>query len=289
MIGMKGVDFGKSVASSMRPGNGRVAGAGEARARGKDRSKPALPGQASNRCKSVRIGKILDPEPNRELDWALVFSIAESARSVGFLHPIAVRKIQIEKKGKIRTTTVLVAGAHRLAAARHLEYERVDCLYVDFDDDTSVQLVQIGEDLFRKRLTVLRQAELVTKWYELVAKDLIYGQVDRKNKRGRPPSGTSRIARDLFGMTADAWRKKRQRTKQIARIQPEAKQAAIDAGLDDNQQALFAIAAAKGRKAQLTKVATLAQVTGEAHETAGDGDAARPDKAGSSEFDSGKT
>lgn len=120
-----------------------------------------------------------------------------------------------------------------------------------------MQLVQ-WEDLFRKHVTVLRQAELVTKWYELVSKDYVYGQVDRKNKRGRPPSGTSRIARDLpLGTTVEARRKIIQRAKRIARIKPEAKQAAIDAGLDNNQRALLAIAAKSGRKAQLRKVAKL--------------------------------
>jgi hypothetical protein len=98
--------------------------------------------------------------------------------------------------------TVLVAGAHRLAAARHLSYERIKCVYIDYDDETSVQLVQVGEDLFRKHVTVLRQAEQVTKWYELVSKDYVYGQVDRKNKRGRPPSGALRPAKHQPGRPA---------------------------------------------------------------------------------------
>jgi ParB-like chromosome segregation protein Spo0J len=204
------------------------------------------------------------------------------------LQPIAVREQKIERKGKLRIRIVLVAGAHRLAAARHLQYERVDCIYVDFEDEASVQLVQIGEDLFRKHLTVLRQAELVTKWYELVAKDSIYGQVDRENKRGRPPNGTSKIARDLFGITVDAWRKKLRRAKGIARIQPEAKQAAVDAGLDDNQQALLTIAAVKGRKAQLRKVAKLAHPSDKLHGPAADtdDDAAQSDKPSSDKLHS---
>jgi ParB-like nuclease domain len=154
--------------------------------RGRDK---VLPGQAVHRCKSVRVSKILDPEPDRELDWALVFSITESARTIGFLHPIAVREHHIERKGKLQTKTVLVAGAHRLAAARRLDYERIDCIYIEYHDDTTVKLVQIGEDLFRKQLTVLRHAELLTEWYRLVSKDFVYGQFDRKNKRGRPPNG----------------------------------------------------------------------------------------------------
>jgi ParB-like chromosome segregation protein Spo0J len=253
----------------------------------------ALPGQAVNRCKSVRASKVLDPEPDRELDWALVSSIVESARTIGLLHPIAVRKLEIEKKGEIRTRTVLVAGAHRLAAARRLGYERIDCIYVDYDDDASVQLVQIGEDLFRKHLTVLRHAELLTKWYELASKDFVYGQVDRKHRRGRPPTGTSRMLRDMPpGLSLEAWRMKLRRAKRIARIEPEAKQAAIDAGLDDNQDALLAIAAANGRKAQLRKVAKLAPPLGGGHHTpakpAVGGNAARTETPDSEQADSEK-
>lgn len=160
------------------------------------------------RCKSLPIGKILDPEPDRELDHDVVSSMVKSARTIGILHPIAVRKIQTKRKGKLRTKTVLVAGAHRLEAARCLRYERIDCIYIDYDDDTTVKLVQIGEDLFRKHLTILRGAELFAKWYELVSKDNVYGQVDWKNKLGRPPSGVSKIARDVpLGGSTEAKRK----------------------------------------------------------------------------------
>ena len=68
---------------------------------------------------------------------------AESARTIGFLHPIAVRKVQIKKRSKLRTEIVLVAGAYRLEAARYLGHERIECKFVYYDDDPSVQSVQI--------------------------------------------------------------------------------------------------------------------------------------------------
>jgi hypothetical protein len=82
----------------------------------------------------------------------------------------------------------------------------------------------------------------------------------------------------------DAWRKKLRRAQQIARIQPEAKQAAIDAGLHDNQQALLAVAAAEGRKAQVRKVARLAQRSGDAQEAAAE-PAAKGNAAASEQSD----
>jgi ParB-like chromosome segregation protein Spo0J len=265
------LDLGE--ASTARPDDDRAS----------DRKKADLPGREADRCRSIRLSRILDPEPDRELDWALVSSIAESARTIGLLHPIAVREVQIKRKSKTRTKTVLVAGAHRLEAARHLGYERIQCLFLDYNDDSTAQVVQVGENLFRKHLTVLRHAELITKWYELVSKDYVYGQVDRKNKRGRPPKGTSRILRDLpVGTTIEARRKILARARKIARIQPEAKQAAIDAKLDNNQQALLAIAAMDGRKAQLKKVAKLTKSSADQQHKRDD---ANPDSEGSEEAD----
>ena len=113
------------------------------------------------------------------------------------------------------------------------------------------------------------------KWYNLVSKNDISGQVDRKSKRGRPPGGNSKAARNLpIGRSVQARRKMIQRARKIGRIQPEAKQAAISAGLADNQEALLAIAAASGRKAQLRKVAKL---TGPSDNQRDIGDATEPD------------
>jgi ParB-like chromosome segregation protein Spo0J len=227
------------------------------RRRERDNSQPALPGQAAHRYRSVRVDRIIDPERDRKLDHDHVCAIAESAEIIGFLHPIAVRSVEIKKGSKVRTKTVLVAGALRLEAARFLDRDRIDCIYVD-GDETFVQLVQIGEDLFRKQITVLRRSELLAQWYDLISKDFS-GQVGQKSKLGRPPGGVSRAARNLpIGRSEQARRKIIRRGRMIARLRPQTKVAVISAGLDDNQQALLTIAKCQGRRAQLNKVALLA-------------------------------
>ena len=89
----------------------------------------------------------------------------------------------------------------------------------------------------------------------------ISGQPGRKSKRGRPGGGISLIARQVpaIGRTGEARRKIISRFTKIAEISPEAKEAARKARLDNNQGALLKIAKAGGRKAQLRKVAELAQ------------------------------
>jgi ParB family chromosome partitioning protein len=180
------------------------------------------------------------PESDRKLDHDLACSIAESARIVGFIQPIAVRKVKVERGSKVRMKIAVIAGAHRLQAARLLGHERIDCKFIENDDETFAQLVQIGEQLFRKHLTVLSQSELVMKWYELVFADRVSGQDGQKRKRGRPRGGDSEAARTLpIGRSEHARRKIIQRAKKIAGITPEAKTAATDAGLAGNQKALW--------------------------------------------------
>jgi ParB-like chromosome segregation protein Spo0J len=235
--------------------------------------------------RSVRVRNIIDPKRDRELDHDQVCAIAESANIIGFLHPIAVRSVEVKKGSKVRKKTVLVAGALRLEAAKFLQHERIDCIYVD-GDETFVQLVQIGEDLFRKHITVLRQSELLAKWYDLVSTDFS-GQVGQKSKLGRPPGGVSRAARNLpIGRSEEARRKILQRGRKIAGLRPQTKRAVISAGLDDDQQALLTIAKSHGRKAQLKKVALLAPSsrgkndTDAERATDGDGEAAERSRKG---------
>jgi ParB family transcriptional regulator, chromosome partitioning protein len=208
---------------------------------------------------TVLIKKIVDPDKNRKIDLQQAYGIAESVKITGFIHPIAVKKISIGRGSEARKRVLLVAGAHRLEAARHLGHERIPCKYVD-GDETFVQLVKIGEDLFRKHVTILRRSELLAKWYDLLSKEEFSGQLGQKGKRGRPKGGISMAARNLpIGSSMEARRKLIQRAHTIARIKPQAKEAAIKAGLEDNQEALLAVAKAQGRKAQLRKIEVLAK------------------------------
>jgi hypothetical protein len=262
------------------------------RHREKHPSEPTLPGRTVEQYRSVRVSKIVDPNSIRELDDDLVNSIAESAQVVGLIQPIAVRKVKVERDGKVSTKIVVVAGAHRLQAARILGHRRIDCRFIENDDVSFVQLVQIGEQLFRKHLSVLSQSELLTKWCELVFADRVSGQDGQKRKRGRPRGGESEAARYLpVGRSEHARRHLIRRAKKISGITPEAKEATIDGGLADNQNALLAIANISGRKAQLRKVASLVNDAGESGvdvDTEGKGNSEQPKKRREEKTDAGR-
>jgi ParB family chromosome partitioning protein len=207
----------------------------------------------------VRIEKIRSPHSDDGLDQDLVSSIAESMQVHGQVSPIVVRRvIEQRRNGGESARIALVAGGHRLQAAKLIGQEKIACVYLE-GDETAARIVQIAENLFRKDLTVLKRAEMLTEWLSLTLANLS-GQVVQKGKLGAPSRGIARAAKALpvVGRSVEARRKILDRAVRIARLPPEVKKAAISADLDNNQRALLKIAKANGRKARLRRVEELA-------------------------------
>jgi ParB-like chromosome segregation protein Spo0J len=212
----------------------------------------------------ISVEKILLPKSDDKLDEKTVAGIAESIHLFDLLHPIAVRRVtEKQEDGETTEKIVLVAGAHRLEAMKRLGRKKVPCFYVE-GDETDAQLVRLGENLWRKTLTVLRHAEGLVEYLNLAsAKVNVSGQPARKSKLGRPPGGIALAARELplVGRSAEARRKIINRAIKINQITPEAKKAAREARLDNNQRTLLKIAKAGGGKAQLRIAAELAEIS----------------------------
>jgi ParB/RepB/Spo0J family partition protein len=182
----------------------------------------------------------------RELDDEKVREIAESMAQTGQGHAITVRQVGDQ--------IMLVAGRHRLEAAKVLGWQDIDAKFMA-SDDIDAQLWEIAENLFRAELTVLERSAHVAKYVELVAvKD---GQVDHPVAGGKQPKdkGISRAARELpiAGQSEEARRKEITRALDIDAICPDAKAAAKAAGVDDNQQALLKIAKQETAELQVKK------------------------------------
>jgi hypothetical protein len=111
-------------------------------------------------------------------------------------------------------------------------------------DRRQARLITIEENLFRKDLTVLERAEQYAEWFRIAKHLEVSGQDVRKPKGGRPQGGLSKLARELpiSGKTVEARRKTMERSKAIAAIYPNAKEAIKKAKLDNNQKALLKIA-----------------------------------------------
>jgi ParB-like chromosome segregation protein Spo0J len=222
---------------------------------------PADPRQLDPRFEygEVRVKDVLTRPDHDELDDVVVTAIAESQG--GPFTPIIVRRIPPEEQRKPGGHEVeLIRGRQRLEAARFRGMQTIKCMFFS-GTKTAARIVALEEDLFRKDSTVLRRAEWLVEWADLLPKTgyQIYGQVVRK-KRGRQPTWLTRALRQLpaIGRTPEARRKVFERARKIAAITPEAKDVARAGGLDDNQTALEAIARAGGSKAQVKKAKELA-------------------------------
>src|ERR1700733_9272128 len=198
---------------------------------------------------TLRLSQIEIPPTARPYNATAVVELSRSIAAIGLQSAPTV----IEREGRF----VLVAGRHRLEALKMLHVESVLVRLVDFDD-VEARMWTISENLFRAELTVGQRAEQVAEYANLAAekRDVQSGQVaqiesKREDSRGhRHEGGESLAARDL-GITREEVR----RAKAIASLAEQTKQAARDAGLDDNQSALLKAARAPTPEAQVAVLA----------------------------------
>ena len=225
----------------------------------------------STKREDVRIAKIDVRGKRRSLNPGQVDKIAKSMSSIGLQTPITVRAVKKRIWGKIVTKYKLVAGLHRLEAAKKLGFEKISCVILE-SDKRLARLWQISENLHRTDLTALEYDEHVAEWVRLVEEKIekeeadedqeegIIGQKVQKNSRGRPKGGIAAAARQLplKGKSEDAKRKNVSRSIKVAGIAPNVKDVVKEAGLDQERGALLKIAAEKTPDAQLAKARELA-------------------------------
>jgi ParB-like chromosome segregation protein Spo0J len=190
--------------------------------------------------KLVKIADIVVPQDFPEPDSVLVAEIAESIKLVGLIHTVAVTA-KLSALGR-RSETVLVAGRARLEAYKLLGRTKVPCSFFENDDD-AIRLVQLSENLFRKKLTVLQESEEIAECVELINRRFS-GQNVRK--KGRSPGGVAQAARvlPLKAKTEEGRRKKIERATKISEIWLNIKDLVREKGLDNDQAALLKIAEA---------------------------------------------
>jgi ParB family chromosome partitioning protein len=197
----------------------------------------------------------------RPVDEAHVATLMRSMADIGLQTPISVRMINYNTPTE---KYVLVSGLHRLLAAQRLNWDEIDCFITEIDD-LKARLLEIVENLARLELTVAERAHHIAEAVRIreaitQRDDAKPRQVDEVSKhmggRGRK-GGISEVARDLNLPEA-----KVRRALKIDCITHEAKAAAAEAGIADNQAALLRVA---NRPADEQVGAVAAIVTARAH------------------------
>lgn len=209
----------------------------------------------------LHLERIEIPRGRRPLDQKAVTTIASSVKEIGLKTPISVRKIKRKSSdGDWEYPWILVAGRHRLAAAKKLGMKQIEVIDVG-GDDIDASMWEIAENLHRAELSAQERADLTGTWVKKLDQRLELqapvGSTPKASKRGRIGEGrrVSAIttAAKSLGVTHEAVRQR----VQIAKITPAARAAADAAGLTSHKDR-FTIASAPAER-QVERVQQLAR------------------------------
>lgn len=159
---------------------------------------------------SIRADDIELGERHRALSEDAVRRLAGSMKEIGLKQPISVRIVEeMFVDGQMcNGVPVLVAGAHRLAAAKALAWSHIDCIEVD-DDPITSELWELAENLHRHDLTKEQRDEHIRRYAELLdeQKRIVPQNAEQiPARRGRPKSVTTQIA-EATGLSDDTVRR----------------------------------------------------------------------------------
>lgn len=127
---------------------------------------------AGRRLESLFVEHIEVGERHRALDAGAVERLAASMDTLGLRTPVSVRyyedRPEWASEGEAGDTLILITGAHRLAAAKRLGWERIDCYVYDHGDRIDAELWEIAENLHRLDLTKEERDRQVRRYAELL-------------------------------------------------------------------------------------------------------------------------
>ena len=194
---------------------------------------------------SVSVGKIVVAKRLRQLDRDQVAVIGESIRELGQTTPIWLRKMQyVSAEGQTSTSSVLIAGWHRLEAKKMLGEENIDAIYFDVDEQDALWL-EISENADRVELSALEKAEHI---HRKVQRIRARRRSEQKLKGGAQPADKAiSAAASELGYSRDYVR----RVGLVAEISEEAKVEVKKLGLANDARALRKIAKEKSPERQL--------------------------------------
>lgn len=132
-------------------------------------------GFAPPQSRQINVNGIGYADRLRQLDEANVVSLTSSMREVGLINPITLRP----QKG---TGYWLIAGLHRLEAAKRLGWQSIPAIIVE-TGDTESRLAEIDENLMRGELSAAERA------IHIAARKELYEELHPETKHGKIGNG----------------------------------------------------------------------------------------------------
>jgi hypothetical protein len=245
----------------------------------------------------VTIDEIDHSHAIRPYNAPVVAELAQSIRAIGLQTPLTC----VIRDGR----HILVTGRNRLEALRLVGAEQAPVRIVDFDD-IEAQLWRLSENLHRAELTKLQYDNQVVEYAELLKakqagetsaerQPLLSRQSGAKLSHednvasvGRPESDKLRQVAALSGGRGNTGGYREaarelnipertvRRAYQTASLSPEAQEAAVEMGMDDNRSALLEAAKERIPEAQTAAIRRLAERKGSTAEPATPAPSAKP-------------
>ena len=145
----------------------------------------------------------------RQLDETKVLELMTSYESVGVINPISVDE-----------ELTLIAGAHRLEAAKNLGWDTIEAKVFD-DEDLQKELIEIDENLIRNELCYIAAAEHIQE------RERILTSLGSRRQRGshRYTGDDDQMTTDDLAGRIGVSNKMYRMRRQVADLSPEARNA----------------------------------------------------------------
>ncbi|SOC46598.1 ParB family chromosome partitioning protein [Rhizobium subbaraonis] len=195
--------------------------------------------------KSIPLTQILVGDRARPVDLEHAAAIAGNMVDRGLINPITVRATPAAGGGK--TPYTLIAGGHRLEAARMNGWEEIEAIVVSADA-AEAQLIELSENIFRNDLSKLDRAIFVVKFREIFEEK--HGRIDPKGGRPKkqandwpvifaPGKELSQRVQDRLGFGASTYKNV---TKIGLKLHPMLRAALRGTGYEHDQKLLLKLA-----------------------------------------------
>jgi ParB-like chromosome segregation protein Spo0J len=157
----------------------------------------------------IPVTSIVVEERMRELDEIKVLELMQSFEQVGVINPISVDE-----------DLVLIAGAHRLAAAKNLGWNKIETKIFN-QEDLQRELIEIDENLIRNELCYIAVGEHIKK------RERILESLDKRRHRGsnRYSDDKDTLTTDELALRTGTSNKMYRLKRQIADLIPEVRNA----------------------------------------------------------------
>ena len=175
----------------------------------------------------------------RHLDAAKVESLAASMETLGLQQSISVLA---SEDGAV---VELVAGAHRVAAAKKLGWEKIDCIFVNMDE-LDRRLWEIDENLMRAELTDLERAQHTAKRAEIVKQKVEFAKLAKteSNPSKNADKGQTEFVTDTAKKTGKSKRSVERDKARGEKIAPDVQKAIEGTAIENSGVQLDALAKA---------------------------------------------